>query len=101
MRKFIIYLDDQLKQPGCQPSDDISSSPVYLKQWLKTKHAIMFRLNNKIFQVDFFDGSRVSLQTESKRLLIKNKKGEIKYAFLQEALEEKEGELSRRIKYIR
>lgn len=35
----------------------------------------MFRLNNKVFQVDFFDGSQVSLKTDSKLLLIKSKKG--------------------------
>lgn len=48
---------------------------IYVKQWLKTKHAIMFRLNNKIFQVDFFDGSSINLNTELKQALVRSKKG--------------------------
>lgn len=27
----------------------------YVKKWMKTKHAIMFRLSNKIVQVNFTD----------------------------------------------
>jgi polo-like kinase 1 len=34
-----------------------------MKQWLKTKHAIMFRLSNKVFQVDFLDSSQILLNT--------------------------------------
>ena len=30
---------------------------VYVKKWMKTKHAIMFRLSNKIVQVNFTDKS--------------------------------------------
>lgn len=36
---------------------------VYMKQWLKTRHAIMFGLSNKLFQVNFFDNSQILLQT--------------------------------------
>ena len=48
---------------------------VYMKQWLKTKHAIMFRLSNKLFQVNFFDNSQILLNTEKKTLLFTSKKG--------------------------
>ena len=33
--------------------DESSSSNVYVKKWMRTKHAIMFRLSNKIVQVNF------------------------------------------------
>jgi hypothetical protein len=46
----------------------------------------MFRLNNKVFQVDFFDGSRVSLNTENKTVSIRNKKGDIRLATLEEVM---------------
>ena len=62
LKKFKIYLDDQLSTTSKDESYD-EDKEIYLRQWLKTKHAIMFRLNNKIFQVNFFDGSRVSLNT--------------------------------------
>jgi polo-like kinase 1 len=76
MKKFKIYLDDQLASAKDKENRaNENDKEVYLKQWLKTKHAIMFRLNNKIFQVDFFDGSRVSLNTETKAVLMLSKKG--------------------------
>ena len=62
MKKFKIYLEDQLSSTKKEESYS-EDKEVYLKQWIKTKHAIMFRLSNKIFQVDFFDGSKVSLNT--------------------------------------
>ena len=31
----------------------MSNPPVYVKKWMRTKHAIMFRLSNKIVQVNF------------------------------------------------
>jgi len=49
----------------------------------------MFRLSNKIFQVDFFDGSRISLKTDTKYLLVRSKIGEVKMTTLQDALGEK------------
>ena len=43
-----------------QPTSDIemkdesgNPTPVYVKKWMRTKHAIMFRLNNKVVQVNF------------------------------------------------
>ena len=37
-----------------------------MKQWLKTRHAIMFGMSNKIFQVNFFDNSQIILNTKKK-----------------------------------
>ncbi len=45
-----------------------------MKQWLKTRHAIMFGLSNKIFQVNFFDNSQILLNTEKKTVLFFNKR---------------------------
>ena len=34
--------------------DDDSLPPnIYVKKWMRTRHAIMFRLSNKIVQVNF------------------------------------------------
>ena len=48
---------------------------IYLQQWLKTKHAIMFRLSNKIFQVNFYDKSQILLNTVKKTVLFTRKNG--------------------------
>ena len=41
-----------------QKSEDVEMSDgntaaIYVKKWMRTKHAIMFRLSNKIVQVNF------------------------------------------------
>lgn len=74
---------------------------VFMKQWLKTKHAIMFRLSNKVFQVDFLDQSQILLNTDSKMVTYTNKKGERSVHTLNEALNSSESEMSRRINYTK
>lgn len=46
----------------------------------------MFRLSNKIFQVNFFDHSQILLRTDTKEIKFKNKKGEEQILTLSEAL---------------
>lgn len=48
---------------------------VYVKKWMKTKHAIMFRLSNKIVQVNFTDKSEIILSSEQKLVTYINLKG--------------------------
>jgi len=35
------------------PSKRKVSEVVYVKKWMRTRHAIMFRLSNKVVQVNF------------------------------------------------
>ena len=48
----------------------------YVKKWMKTKHAIMFRLSNKIVQVNFTDRTEIILSSEQKLVTYINLKGE-------------------------
>lgn len=48
----------------------------YVKKWMKTKHAIMFRLSNKIVQVNFTDKTEIILSSEQKLVTYINLKGE-------------------------
>lgn len=43
---------------------------------MKTRHAIMFRLSNKIVQVDFTDKTVIILSSEQKLVTYINAKGE-------------------------
>ncbi len=47
----------------------------YVKKWMKTKHAIMFRLSNKIVQVNFTDKTEIILSSEQKLVTYINLKG--------------------------
>lgn len=61
----------------------------------------MFRLSNKIFQVNFFDNSQILLNTEEKTVLFTSKKGAKTYETLAKALQAKDSEMARRIKYTK
>ena len=74
---------------------------VYIKQWLKTRHAIMFGLSNKLFQVNFFDNSQILLHTARKTVLFTSKKGEKTYEALSHVMQTQENEMARRIKYTK
>lgn len=53
-----------------------ANANVYVKKWMRTKHAIMFRLSNKIVQVNFQDHTEILLNSESRLVTYVNKKGE-------------------------
>jgi polo-like kinase 1 len=72
-----------------------------MKQWLKTRHAIMFGLNNKMFQVNFFDKSCILLNTEYKTIHFTNKKNETFKDTLNNAMKNSDTELTRRIQYMK
>ncbi len=74
---------------------------IYVKKWLKTKHAIMFRLSNKIVQVNFQDGTEIILSSESKVVTYVNKKGERQSYPLSSALESTNAEMAKRLKYTK
>lgn len=73
LQHFRSYLEDtriQTVTPSANPKqvvlEDRQNNLVHLKKWMKTRHAIMFRLSNKIIQVDFQDKSQIILSSESK-----------------------------------
>jgi polo-like kinase 1 len=53
-----------------------TTATIYVKKWMRTKHAIMFRLSNKIVQVSFQDHTEILLNSESRLVTYVNKKNE-------------------------
>ena len=74
---------------------------VYVKKWMKTRHAIMFRLSNKIVQVTFTDRTEILLSSENKTVTYVNKKGERSHYPLATALESTNLEMAKRLKYTK
>ncbi len=74
---------------------------VFVKKWMKTKHAILFRLSNKVVQVIFEDSSELIMSSLSKKVQYVNKKGERSYFFLSTALESGNNEMIKRLNYSR
>jgi polo-like kinase 1 len=74
---------------------------VYVKKWMRTKHAIMFRLSNKIVQVCFQDHTEIILSSESRVVTYVNKKGERSTYPLSSALDSNNMEMTKRLKYTK
>jgi len=68
---------------------------------MKTKHAIMFRLSNKIVQVNFTDKTEIILSSENKIVTYVNKKQERSHYPLATALESSNNEMAKRLKYTK
>lgn len=74
---------------------------VYVKKWMKTKHAIMFRMNNKVVQVIFQDQTEILLSSEVKVVTYRNKKNERLHYPLSTALQSTNQEMTKRLKYTK
>lgn len=85
------YTDEELKNIGT----------VYVKKWMKTKHAIMFRLSNKLVQVNFTDKTEIILSSENKTVTYVNKKGERSNYPLAYAMDSSNAEMAKRLKYTK
>ena len=83
LQHFRSYLENNKEQSNGEDLGSPKSSKgqnqggqVYVKKWMRTKHAIMFRLSNKIVQVNFQDHTEILLNSESRLVTYVNKKGE-------------------------
>ena len=74
---------------------------IYVKKWMRNKHAIMFRFNNKLVQVIFQDQTEVLLSSELKVVVYVNKKQERTSFPLGTAFENKNPEISKRLRYAK
>jgi polo-like kinase 1 len=68
---------------------------------MKTKYAFMFRLSNRLVQVDFTDKTQIILNPESQIVHYRNKKGERTQHPLATALESDYVEMVKRLKYTK
>lgn len=82
-------------------SDKLTTPAIYVKKWMRTRHAIMFRLSNKVVQVNFQDHTEVILNSETREVIYVNKKGERSICSLTTALESTNPEMSKRLKYTK
>jgi len=102
LQHFKNYLEGEKKEDN-QIDEEIDAkySGVYVKKWMKTKHALMFRLSNKIVQVNFTDHTEIILNSENKLVTYLNKKGVRSNHPLSTALESSDTEMAKRLKYTK
>ena len=94
--------EDTTKKSEENNQNETTEKPfTYVKKWMRTRHAIMFRLSNKIVQVCFQDHTEIILSSESRIVTYVNKKGERSTYPLSSALENSNYEMTKRLKYTK
>ena len=104
LQHFKAYLLEENKnsQVVRNPKENINEKKyVYVKKWMKTKHAILFRLSNKIVQVSFLDQTEIILSSETKVVTYMDKKGQLTNYPLNTALDSNNLEMTKRLKYTK
>jgi polo-like kinase 1 len=90
-----LYADSKIEQKS--EDEKPREGPLcYVKKWMKTRHAIMFRLSNKIVQVNFTDKTEIILSSEQKLVTYVNIKGEKSEYPLATALDSRNVEMAKR-----
>ena len=108
LQHFRSYLEGTQKPtPNTKIPDEVKNRPkrikdvVYVKKWMRTRHAIMFRLSNKVVQVNFQDHTEIMLSSETKVVTYVNKRGERSTYPLNSAMESANLEMVKRLKYTK
>lgn len=89
------------KKPETESSANSISPYVYLKKWVRTRHAILFRLSNCTVQVVFYDHTEVLLSSEARLVTYVDKSG-LRTTFpIHEITKNPNGEVGKRLKYAK
>jgi len=73
----------------------------YVKKWVRTRHALLFRLSNKTVQVSFMDGTSITLCSELPAITYVGKDGSRSHHLLASINSEERGDISKRLKYTK
>jgi serine/threonine protein kinase len=73
----------------------------FLKKWVRTKHAILFRLSNRIVQVVFFDRSEILLSSEARIVTYLDKQGARSLHSLDDVIRTGRADIAKRLKYTK
>jgi polo-like kinase 1 len=91
--------DDQSVNASMKTIEEIDF--IFVKKWIKTRHAIIFRLSNKAIQVCFKDKTQIILNIANENVIYINKKGEEDIYPINKALNSSNYEMNKRVKYTK
>ena len=74
---------------------------IYVKKWVKTRHAILFRMSNRTVQVAFFDETEIILASQAKLVTYVDKEGKRSTHSLYDITRSKRTDISKRLKYTK
>ena len=74
---------------------------IYVKKWVRTRHAILFRMSNRTVQVAFFDKTEIILASQAKLVTYVDKSRKRTTYSLYEITRSKRSEIQKRLKYTK
>ena len=74
---------------------------VFLKKWVKTKHAMLFRLSNGTVQVLFYDATEVLISSKGNLITYVDKEKNWFVHSVAEIANKQHGDVCRRLKYAK
>jgi len=96
MKHFKKCLEDE--NQNCNPNGKVG---IYLKKWIKTSKALVFRLSSKDVQVYFQDQSEIFISSKMKYVWYLNKKGETEAGELSHYIQDGSTQLGKRLRYTK
>ena len=97
--------EDQSYSPKSQvlisSSNDQRKNLVYIKKFMKAQYATMYRLNDKMIQVNFVDNTIILMNVKSKMVTYIKKNNNHIVFDLRNAFENQDASLTKRMNYIR
>jgi polo-like kinase 1 len=103
IKHFRVYLDKEKETQKLreEPKPITWDTDVYVKRWLKTRHAVIFRLSNKVVQVHFQDDTEIILSSEARLVTYTDTRGERRTFPLNDLVNNPQAEVSKRLKYTK
>mmetsp|Transcript_59123 Transcript_59123/g.125642 ORF Transcript_59123/g.125642 Transcript_59123/m.125642 type:complete len:907 (+) Transcript_59123:304-3024(+) len=93
---------EERRDASSDDDDSSNLSPmVFMKKWIKTKHAMLFRLSNGTVQVLFYDMTEVLISSEGNLITYVDKEKNRFVHSISEIANKQHGDVSRRLKYAK
>jgi len=103
-RNYLIEQQKKASEEEAIPAFTIkgdASELTYVKKWIQTKHAILFRLSNHTIQVVFYDQTEVLLTPDTRYVTYVDKNRQRATYMLDDELVGTSSELEKRLKYTK
>jgi polo-like kinase 1 len=105
LKHFHNYLVEQQKknEGECHVDPEINDGTtfVYIKKWVRTKHAILFRLSNQTVQIVFYDQTEILLTPDSRYITYVDKSRNRKTFHFNDELIGNNPDFAKRLKYTK
>ncbi|KAG7390046.1 Serine/threonine-protein kinase plk1 [Phytophthora pseudosyringae] len=87
---------------GSNKDDGAAQSMVFVKKWVKTRHAVLFQLSSGSIQFNFFDKSKLMLSANARVVTYLNRDGDLAvYSSSTAILTSERPDLAKRLRYAK